>query len=310
MIAGRQLRGAALGLGIVGAVLAAAQPALSASEIAIIVNKDPITTFAIQERMAFVKLRRVKGDPRQAATDELIDEALKKQETRRLNIRIPDGAVDQAYLKFASDNKLTPDQLTQVLGHAGFSQRGFKDYIRVQMGWGQAVQASMRSDAGRLSEEDVVQRMLAQGGNKPSTTEYQLQQVIFVIPAAKRAATKAARTAEANGMRNRFSSCENNYTIAKGLRDVTIRDLGRITQPELPTMWTDPISRIGKSGVTPVQETDKGLEFIAVCSSRSVSDDKVAAMVFRSEDLQKSTKDGPDAKLLAKLKGKAAIIRR
>ncbi|KAB0680670.1 SurA N-terminal domain-containing protein [Aureimonas leprariae] len=310
MIAARRLKVAALGLAVAASVLAAGQPALAASEIAIIVNKDPITTFAIQERMAFVKLRRVKGDPRQAATDELIDEALKKQETRRLNIRVPDAAVDQAYLKFASDNKLTPDQLGQVLGHAGFSQRGFKDYIRVQMGWGQAVQASMRNNAGKLSEEDVVQRMLQQGGNKPSTTEYQLQQVIFVIPPAKRAALKASRMTEANGMRNRFSGCENNYTIAKGLRDVTIRDLGRVTQPELPALWTDPISRLGKGGVTPVLETEKGLEFIAVCSSRSVSDDKVAAMVFQSEDLQKSSKDGPDAKLLAKLKEKAAIIRR
>jgi peptidyl-prolyl cis-trans isomerase SurA len=311
MIAGHRLRTAALGLALAGAVLAVGAPAaLAASEISIIVNKEPITTFAIQQRMAFVKLRRVKGDPRQVATDELIDEALKKQETRRLNIRIPDGAVDQAFLKFASDNKLTPDQLGQILAHAGFSERAFKDYIRVQMGWGQAVQASMRSDAGKLSEEDVVQRMLAQGGNKPSTTEYQLQQIIFVIPPAKRAAMKSARMVEANGMRNRFSGCENNYAIAKGLRDVTIRDLGRISQPELPGLWKDPISKIGSSGVTPVQETEKGVEFIAVCSSRSISDDKVAAMVFQTEDLQKSGKEGPDAKLLGKLKEKAAIIRR
>lgn len=310
MFAGHRLRIAALGLAVAGCVLAAGEPSLSASEISIVVNKEPITTFAIQQRMAFVKLRRVKGEPRQVATDELIDEALKKQETKRLNIRIPDAAVEQAYLKFATDNKLTPDQLGQVLAHAGFSDRAFKDYIRVQMGWGQAVQASMRNEAGKLSEEDVVQRMLAQGGNKPATTEYQLQQVIFVIPPAKRAGLKDSRMLEANGMRNRFTGCDNNYNIAKGLHDVTIRDLGRISQPELPGLWKDPISKVSAPGVTPVQETDKGLEFIAVCSSRSISDDKVAAMVFQTEDLQKSGKDGPDAKLLGKLKEKAAIIRR
>ena len=290
--------------------LLAGLPAMAASEIAVIVNKDPVTSFAIQQRAAFVKLRRMKGDPRQLATDELIDEALKKQETRRLGIRMPDEAVEQAYRKFSADNKLTPDQLEQVLARAGFSSKAFKEYIRVQMGWGQAVQASMRSGTQRLSEEDVVQRMLAQGGNKPSTTEYQLQQVIFVIPAAKRDALKTSRMTEANGMRNRFNGCESNYTIAKGLRDVTVRELGRVSQPELPTAWKDSVSKISSTGTTPPLATEKGVEFLAVCSTRSISDDKVAAMVFQTEDLEKSGKDGPDAKLLAKLKGKAVIIRR
>ncbi|WP_188906218.1 SurA N-terminal domain-containing protein [Aureimonas endophytica] len=312
MIGGHLFKRTALALVVAGSTLAASLPALAESEIAVIVNKDPVTSFAIQQRVPFLRLRHVKGDLKQAATDELIDEALKKQETKRLGIRVPDEAVEAAYAKFANDNKLTADQLGQVLGHAGFSPKAFKDYIRVQMGWGQAVQASMRGGGQRLSETDVVQRMLAQGGNKPSTTEYQLQQVIFVIPPAKRDAMKAARMTEANGMRNRFSGCEGNYTIAKGLRDVTVRELGRVSQPELPEAWKDAISKISSSGTTPPLATEKGVEFIAVCSTRSISDDKVAAMVFQTQDLEKSRSggEGPDAKLLAKLKSKAAIIRR
>ncbi len=306
----QQLKRTAIAMLVAGSALLADLPTTAASEISVIVNKEPITTFAIQQRAAFVKLRRVKGDARQNAIDELIDEALKKQETRRAGIRISDAAVEQAFEKFAGDNKLTPDQLGEVLGRAGFSAKAFKDYIRVQMGWGQAVQASMRAPTQRLTEQEVVQRMLAQGGSKPTTTEYQLQQVIFVIPPAKRAAMKAPRMLEANGMRNRFAGCEGNFTIAKGLRDVTVRDLGRVSQPELPTAWKDAIAKIPSTGATPARETERGIEFIAVCSTRSISDDKVAAMVFQTQDLEKGGNDGPDAKLLAKLKEKAAIIRR
>lgn len=288
-----------------------ATPAQAASEISVVVNRQPITTFQIRQRAAFLKLRRVGGNTTQKATDELIDEELKKQEIRRRGINVPDTAVDEAYGRFAAENKMNEQQLAQVLSSAGFSAEAFKDYIRVQMGWGQAVQAHMRS-ADRMSEQDVVQRMLAQGGQKPSTTEYTLQQVIFVIPEGQRGALLAQRKREADGMRGRFQSCDATYTFAKGLRDVTVRDLGRVAQPELPPRWKDDIMRAGNGKTTPVQETERGVEYIAVCGSRSISDDKVAAMVFQSNDMEKLGQEagGPDAAFLKKLRDEAQISRR
>lgn len=294
-------------------IVAVALPAQAASEITIIVNKEPITTFAVKQRAAFLKLRRVQGNTTTAATDELIDEALKKQEIRRRGINIPDAAVEQAFQRFASDNKLTPAQLGQIFGQAGFSEKAFKEYIRVQMGWGQAVQANVRSggsSGGRVTEQEAVRRMLEQGGEKPSTTEYTLQQVIFVIPEGKRSALQGQRMKEANSMRARFSSCPTNYEFAKGLRDVTVRELGRVPQPALPPAWKDAISKISSAGTTPVQETERGVEFIAICDTRSVSDDRVAAMVFQTQDMEKLGTAEPDAKLLKDLRDKAAIIRR
>lgn len=297
-----------LTISVVGGL--ATEPALAASEIKIIVNKEPVTTFAIRQRAAFLKLRRVKGDLTQAATEELIDEALKKQETRRRGISVPDAAVEQSFQKFAADNKLTQAQLGQIFGQVGFSEKAFKEYIRVQMGWGQAVQSSVTGGGGRVSEQEAVQRMLAQGGTKPSTTEYTLQQVIFVIPEAKRGAMKAERLREANAMRSRFTTCPASYEFAKGLRDVTVRELGRVPQPALPERWKDGIVKAGSSGTTPAQETERGVEYIAVCSSRTVSDDKIAAMVFQTQDLEKLGKTEPDAKLLKQLRDKATIIKR
>ena len=105
------------------------------------------------------------------------------------------------------------------------------------MGWGQALGA-LRAEGG-LSEQDVAQRMLQQGGAKPSATEYLLQQVIFVVPASERAATLGKRKREADAMRARFTSCETTRQFAKGLVDVTVRDLGRVLAPQLPPEWAD-----------------------------------------------------------------------
>lgn len=302
---------AVVSTGLVGATAFATRSAEAASEISVVVNRQPITTYQIRQRAAFMKLRRESGNLTQKATDELVSEALKKQEIARRGIDIQEEAVEQAFAKFASDNKLTKDQLATVLGRAGFSEEGFKDYIRVQMGWGQAVQARLRSK-DKLSEQDVVQRMLAQGGKKPTTTEYDLQQVIFVIPDGKQAAMQGQRIKEANGFRARFQSCDRTFDQAKQLRDVTVRDLGRVAQPELPQRWKDDISAINNGGrTTPVQATERGVEFIAVCKTRSISDDMVAAMVFQSRDLEKLGKEKePDAPYLKELRDRAQIAKR
>lgn len=112
-------------------------------------------------------------------------------------------------------------------------------------------------------------------------------------------------------MRSRFSSCAKSYDLAKNLRDVTVRDLGRVIQPELPPLWKDSIIAASVGSTTPVKKTDRGVEFIAVCDSRNISDDMAAAMVFQSRDMQKLGKEAePDADYLKELKDKAQIVRR
>lgn len=290
-----------------GVVAVHAPVAQAASEVRAVVNREAITSYQIQQRAAFRQLRREAGGA-DAAMNELIDEALKKQEIRRRGINVPDAAVDQAFANFAQQNRLTVAQLGQVLGQAGFSQDGFKDYIRTQMGWGQAIQANMRQGE-RLTEQDAVQRMLQQGGQKPTTTEYTLQQVIFVVPQGQRG-QMANRKAEANALRQRFSSCPATYEFARGLRDVTVRELGRVAQPELPQLWKADIEALQPGRATPVKETERGVEFIAVCESRNVSDDRTAALVFEAQDLEAMGRAEPDAAFLKTLKDRATIVRR
>lgn len=294
---------ASLGLGI--------ESSQAASAVSVVVNGMPVTTYQIRQRAAFLKLRRVGGNATQKATEELIDEALKRQEIQRQGISIPDQAVDAAYLNFAKSNKLSEAQLAQVLQQAGFSTQGFKDYIRVQMGWGQAASKRLQREE-RLSEQDVVQRMLAQGGQKPSTTEYTLQQVIFVIPNGQRGAMLANRKREAQAMRSRFQSCDSTFAFAKGLRDVTVRDLGRVAQPELPPLWKEDVISTSPGRATPAKETERGVEFIGVCNARQISDDRAAQMVFQARDMESLNSEGSkaDEALLKRLRDEAQIVRR
>ena len=161
-----------------------------------------------------------------------------------------------------------------------------------------------------MSEQDAAQRMLQKGGAKPSATEYLLQQVIFVVPASERAATLGKRKREAEAMRQRFSSCETTREFAKGLIDVTVRDLGRVLAPQLPPDWADNIKNTKPGTATSVRETERGIEFIGVCSSREVSDDRVAQLVFPTEGKDDEKGDELDKKYVAELREKARIVER
>lgn len=287
----------------------------AASEIRYVVNDVPITTYDIQRRAAFLKLQRRKGDINKMAADEMINQTLHNQEARRLNIRLSDQAVDEAYARFVKSNKLTLAQMDQILNQAGVTKAHFKEFIRSQMLWSQVMSARERSGGGtgtKLTERDMVRKMLEKGGGKPTATEYMLQQVIFVVPEGERAATLGKRKREAEAMRGRFSGCQQSKQFAKGLIDVTVRDLGRVLALELPPDWADAVKATKVGGATPVRETPRGIEFIGVCSTREVSDDKVAKLVFQNEGntVKSEDTDALSKKYTEELRARATITTR
>ena len=280
-----------------------------ASEIKLIVNKVPITTYDIQRRAAFLKLQRRKGNLNAEAEADMLTQTLRNGEASRLGIKISDDAVADAYNRFASSNKMSVKQLDGIMAQSGVTKAHFKEFIRSQMAWNQALSARNRSAVRGMTEQDVAQRMLKQGGAKPTATEYMLQHVIFVVPANDRG-SMGARKREAEAMRARFAGCDRTREFAKGLIDVTVKDLGRKLGPELPPEWAEQIKQTKVGGATTVRETTMGVEFIGICSSREVSDDRVAKMVFQSEGGTDDKAEELSAKYTEEIREKATIIKR
>ncbi|WP_018687495.1 peptidylprolyl isomerase [Ahrensia kielensis] len=267
-----------INLNVVGATAA------HASEIKVIVNDEVVTSYDIARRSAFLKLQRRKGNLRQLAIDELTDDALKRSAIKRAGIRIPDSQVDAAFANFAKGNKLSAQQMGKILDQAGVTSKHFKEFIRLQIGWGQTVR--MRSQRNSLmSEQDVVAKMLEQGGQKPTSTEYLLQQVIFVIPQDKRSSLLKKRRTEASNMRGRVNGCESTQQLATQIRDVTVRDLGRVLELSLPERWEKDVKGLKEGQTTRVKDTERGVEFLVVCRARAVSDDRVAQLEFSTQAL-------------------------
>jgi peptidyl-prolyl cis-trans isomerase SurA len=278
------------------------------SEVAAVVNRQPITSTDVAHRVAFLRLQHQKPDQK-VAREQLVDEMLKRQEIARVRMSVSTDDVDKAFDRFAAGNKITTAQLTQILDHAGVGVEHFKSYIAVQMSWPRLVQARYGGGGrGKMSSQELVTRML-ENKQKPVTTEYTLQQVIFVVPASKRNAILAKRKAEASAARSKFPGCAESRTFAATMLDVSVRDLGRVLQPELPENWK-PLVEKAKGNTTEPLVTERGVEFIAICDQKQVNDDVAAEAVFRAEDLTKQEKTGEnpnDKKYLDELRSKAQI---
>lgn len=282
------------------------------SKIAVLVNKRPITTTAINRRMAFVRLRRMKGNARTVATNELIDESLQMSEARRLRVVAKDSEVDQAFGRFAKRNKLSPSQMGQVLAKRGVSAREFKSFIRAQISWQRAVGARLqRAGSAAPSKKRNHQPWLTEAGAEVrEEKEFTLLQVVFSVPAAQRSRLLKARRREAVEFRRSFSGCGNARKQAANLREVAVRDQGRVRAAQLPLRWRKSVRATEPGQMTPVQETEKGVEILAVCRTRNIqTSEPDRTKIFEGGDLR-ATASAEGKKYMAELKSKAVIVRR
>ncbi len=277
-----------------------------------IVNGTPITSYDVKRRAAFLRLRRAGSNRNEKALEELVEQELKLQEARRINTIADDKSVDVAFANFAKGNKSNVKQMSGILKQAGVGTDHFREFLRTQLSWRDTISRRYQAEAGRTSERDAVLKIKRAGGQKPKSTEYKLQQFIFVIPAARRKAVLATRRKEANAMREQFNNCNQSVALAKTGSDVTFRRLGRFLEPELPLQWKEYVIATPVNQATPIVETAKGIEFLAVCSKNSISDDRVAAMVERENNFSEIDTAGSDVaqKYLIELRERGQIVYR
>lgn len=282
------------------------------TSIRVIVNGDIITNTDIKKRIAFLKLRRAKNRSNKVALEELVDETVKMQEAKKLNTRAGDREVEDAFKSFASGNKLKPKQLATVLNNNGITASHFKEFIRGQLSWNRTVSVKFQSDVRKKSRKNPLNEIRKSGAKKPETNEYILQQVIFVIQKSKRKAILKRRKTEAEAFRIQFQSCSTTKAAAAGQLDVTVRALPRVLEPQLPGEWSELVINTPVGGTTKIRETERGVEYLAICSKIVTSDDNVAHVLSQSNEFKDFNKKGDEIaqEFLSELKSEATIIYR
>jgi len=268
-------RGRALGaaaLMIVAAAISGAQ----AQNVAAFVNGEPITALDIDQRAKLLEASSPthKAPPRQEVLDELINEKLKIREGKRWGMEVTDADVDNAFTSTAQRMHQTPEQFIQTLTRAGVTPMTYRARLRAELVWQPLVRGRYQSTL-EIFDKDILQEMINKktDGEDTAGYDYTLRPILFVVPPGSPATTFEDRKREAEGLRNRFRSCDEGLPFARALNDVAVRDQIIRSSADVPPDLRKGLDSVPVGQLTAPEITKLGVEMFAVCAKDAAKAD-------------------------------------
>lgn len=157
--------------------------------IAAVVNDDVISAHDLAQRIRLAIITaRMKNTPevrkRLAPTilRTMVDERLKEQEGKRLELEVTETQIQQGLAGFAQSQKIPPAKLQQALAQMGVDPEVLEDQARAEILWGRVI---TRESRGRLnvSENEINAAMAAIESNK-GKPEYLYSEIFLPIETA------------------------------------------------------------------------------------------------------------------------------
>lgn len=291
----------ALGALVIGLMMIAGSALPAAAAVKVTVNGTPISDMQIAQRLKLFALEGRSGS--KAATEELIDEALKLEEAKRLGIAIPDAKVGDAYLSVARGLKVSADKLDQILSQNGVNVETLKERLRATLAWNEVTSMAIMPRV-KLSDLEL-EKQAAAKLNASNSFDYILKEVIFVMPNGKGSAS--ARTAEANRYRQSFAGCDNAVQLSLSYTDAAVIDVGRRHATQMPEAIAKELAGLNVGGITKPRVVETGVSMLAVCS-KAVAEDTTFIKGGLQQEQGSAALEAEATKYLAELRDKAKII--
>ncbi len=167
---------------------------------------------------------------RKQAMEELIDERLKLQEAKRLNVVIADDEVMRVVNGIMERNKLTEAQFAQQLGG---SLDPMKNRVRSTLSWNEVVRRRFGAQI-TIASRDVDKMVAAGAAGAEEQTELQIQLIKLALPAKLGANDVAARIQDADKIRAKFKDCKSSGGIATGVPGAKFEEIGKRRASTIP----------------------------------------------------------------------------
>jgi len=267
------------GLVLGAAALMVAATAISgaqAQNVAAFVNGEPITALDIDQRSKLLEASSPthKAPPRPEVLDELINEKLKIREAKKWGIDPSDADVDSAVASAAQRMHLGTDQFVQMLTKAGVTPMTFRARLRSDLVWQSLVRGRYQSTL-EIFDQDILQEMLNKKTDEDAGAgyDYTLRPILFIVPPGSPATVFEDRKREAEGLRNRFRSCDDGLPFARALTDVAVRDQIVRSSADIPAGLRQGLDSVPVGQLTAPEVTKLGIEMFAVCAKDAAKAD-------------------------------------
>ncbi len=172
----------------------------------------------------------------------------------------------------ATRQHITSAQFAQVLERAGISPNTVKARIRAELTWQQLIRGKYNSSL-QVGESDIANALKERNENEAAAVGYvyTLYPVVVVVARGSSESTLSAKRSEAENLRGRFVSCNEGLAMARGLRDVAVRDPITRNSADLTPQLRDLLGNIQIGHLTPPEMTAQGLQMFAVCAKKETT---------------------------------------
>ncbi|MEJ0077287.1 MAG: peptidylprolyl isomerase [Alphaproteobacteria bacterium] len=264
----------------IAAILAAPLPARA--QVVAIVGGEPITEVDIHQRTRLIELSTQKKPSRQEALDDLIDDKLKVQLSKRYIADVPKREIETAYANIARRAGMTPAQFAKTTAASGVTAEALKARIHADYVWGQIVRGKFQGSL-QVGDKEVEVKMQGTNPQEPTNFEYKLRPVLFLVPRGAAPAAFEARKKDVEALRARFQSCEEGLRTAMALPDVAVRETITRQSADLGEAQRKVLNDTTVGRLTPPDITPQGVEVFAICSKTTATGDNPAKRKVRDE---------------------------
>ncbi len=154
--------------------------------IAAIVNNDIITHSDVEGRVQLgLRASNIKDSEESRkkieaqALNSLIEEQLRLQEAKRLNIEIPQEDIQKAIDNIANQNKVDPQKFKEILGQSFGALPSLERQIRSQLSWTQVIRQRLRPQVN-VTEADI-DNFIADLNKHEGKSEYNLAEIFLKV---------------------------------------------------------------------------------------------------------------------------------
>jgi peptidyl-prolyl cis-trans isomerase SurA len=268
---------------VIAASIAVGPSPAAAQQVVALVNGSPITTYDIEQRSKFIQLSAKRTPPRQEVLEALIDDKIKIQEALRYNMDAPKSELDRAIGSMSGRTGLSVPQFTQMIAAQGVNIESIKSRMRSEIAWTNLVRARFPSTLS-VEEKDVMDVLHTKKEEGDAVAyDYRLRPILFIVPKGSAQSVFEGRIREAESLRGRFQDCEDGIRLARGLRDVAVRDPVRRSSSDLPNNLRDLLNNTPVGKLTKPEVTAQGVEVFALCEKKENPTDTPQKRNIRQE---------------------------
>jgi peptidyl-prolyl cis-trans isomerase SurA len=213
------------------------------------------------------------GTSRQAVIDTLIEDKLKLQAAKKLEVKITDKEIeDNLAARAAANPNLPPGQKPDMNAFYhqfeadGINRKTIQEIIRVQLAWRDVIRKKFGPRIASMVAEDSASQPNAAGGD----IHFDVRVLRLAVQNAADQKAIGERMLEAESVKEKFRSCAELPKEAKLLTGATVKTIDKAKLSSFPKDIQPLIEKVGEGQMTPPVLVGNAVESYALCGKGTV----------------------------------------